>query len=189
MWPHWCWVEGDKNFPQPAGHFWSSALRALPYLQWVHCWRVINLAFTKIPRSLQQEYDSVGCFPACIDVLLPPRAGLSTCPCQTSWGFCRPGPQGYWDASCYQPLKQVQVSFTDLLRVHAGSSSKSLLKMLNSRRTVVSQILDSCLLMTTEVWCEWCSWLPAAGVKSRLPFCSCSLSCKLRTSSTKVGKL
>lgn len=148
-------------------------------------WLTVTLAFSKIPRSCQQEYYSVSRFPAHTDALPPPRAELSTCSYQTPWGFCWPSPQGYWGATglklCQLLPNQVQVPFTDLLRVHPRSSSKSLLKMLNNRRTVGSQILDKDLLMTTEVWHEQCSQLPLAGVKNRLPSCLCCLSYRLLT--------
>lgn len=90
-------------------------------------------------------------------------------------------PLDWSSASCYQLPNQVQVSFTDLLRVHPRSSSESQLKMLNNRRAVASQILDKGLLMTTEVWREQCSRLPLAGVKNRLPSCLCCLSYRLLT--------
>lgn len=164
---------GDKNFTPPAGHPFPEVGHCM--LSAIYSEYIAGLWSTwhslKSPGPFSRGITLVSRFPAHTDALPPPRTELvriklhevSVSPVLKVIEM----PLDWSSASCYQPLKQVQVSFTDLLRVHMRSSSKSLLKMLNNRGTVASQILDNGLLTTTEVWHVQYSWLPLAGVKNR----------------------
>lgn len=189
MWPHQCWVEGYINFAQPAGHTSPGVVHCMlspicsEYIAGLwSTWhslkfpgpfsRGITLSVASQPILMLHDPKGQNILLVLIklhEVSL--SSVLKVIEIPLDWS----------SASCYQPLNQVQVSFTDLLRVYARSSSKSLQKILNNRRTVACQFLDNGLLTTTEVWHEQCSWLPVAGVKNRLPSCSCCLSYKLLT--------
>lgn len=188
MQPHQCWIEGDNNFPQPAGHA-SEVAHCLPspvcseYISGLwSAWHSLKSPgpFSRgITLSVTSQSIMMPCHPQGQNFLLVliKLHKVSVGPVLKVIEM----PLDWNSASCYQPLNQIQVSFTDLLRVHARASSKSLLKMLNNRRTVASQILDKGLLTNTEVWCEQCSRLPVAGVKNKLPSRSCCLSYNLLT--------